>query len=149
MMAFIQQTLHAAPLEWLQTPRQIRDVQMKRLGKWGESIARSYLRRQGYVIEKLNWRAGRLGEVDLILVNPREQIRVFVEVKTRRGFESGSPLEAVTPIKQKSLYHIADCYLQHIDAQSNAAYAVRMDVVGITFPGKNRPAVIEHIQNAF
>jgi len=149
MVALIQQTLPVAPLELLQTPRQIRDVQTKRLGKWGETIACSYLRRLGYVIEKLNWRAGRLGEVDLILVNHNEKVRVFVEVKTRRGFRNGSPLEAVTPMKQKSLYYIAESYIQSIEVQNDAVYAVRMDVVGITFPGGNRPAIIEHIQNAF
>jgi|GEM_PF-768501 len=149
MVALIQQTLHVAPLELLQTPRQIRDGQMKRVGKWGENIAGSYLRRQGYVIEKLNWRAGRLGEVDLILVKHSEKVRVFVEVKTRRGFKNGSPLEAVTLVKQNSLYHIAESYLQSIETQHDAAYAVRMDVVGITFPGDNKPAIIEHVQNAF
>jgi len=149
MVALLQQTLNPTSFELLQTSRQIRDAHRKRLGVWGENIAKSYLKRQGYVIETQNWRSGRIGEVDLILVNHQERMRVFVEVKTRRGLGAGSPLEAVTFSKQGSLYQLAEAYLQQIETQGDAAYSLRMDVVGITFPGENKPAIIEHIQNAF
>jgi putative endonuclease len=122
------------------------------LGARGEEIAASYFKRQGYLIEQCNWRFGRLGELDLVLVHPQEQIRVFVEVKTRKGSSCGTALEAITPKKQATLFQLAEAYLNTL-AQAPGTltnhYSSQLDVLGVTFPGQNRPAVLEHIQNAF
>jgi putative endonuclease len=122
------------------------------LGAWGEQIATSHFKRQGYLIEQSNWRFGRLGELDLVLLDPQKQMRVFVEVKTRKGNDCGSALEAITPSKQATLFQLAEAYL-HTQLQSpndaTSHYNARIDVLGVTFPGQNRPAVLEHIENAF
>jgi putative endonuclease len=116
-------------------------------GQQGEKIAQSYLQRQGYRLEAANWRAGRLGEIDLILVHPVERARVFVEVKTRKGPAGGHPAEAVDAAKQEKLRRLAETYLaQATDAD---ALCVRFDVVSVYFPGQGRPAVIEHLEHAF
>jgi putative endonuclease len=126
------------------------DQRKKRLGARGEEIARHYLKHHGYDIEQCNWRSGRMGEVDVIVLDHQKKTRVFVEVKTRKGFSHGTPLEAVTSTKQRNLYQLAEIYMQQQYAQATGHnYDLRMDVLGILFPGHNKPAIIEHIQNAF
>ncbi len=52
------------------------------LGRRGESIASSYLESLDYVVVARNYRTGR-GEIDIIA--QKEDVLVFIEVKTRRG----------------------------------------------------------------
>ncbi|MFH0780326.1 MAG: YraN family protein [Parcubacteria group bacterium] len=76
----------------------------KKLGKWGEELARKFYERKGYEFVESNWRK-RKGEIDLILekadVNPREI--VFVEVKTRTTKMFGFGEEAVTHSKKQKI----------------------------------------------
>lgn len=74
------------------------------LGNYGERIAEKHLTKLGYQIIDRNWRCA-LGEIDLIVSkNGKYSI---VEVKTRRGVESGSPLEAITKAKFFRLRRLA------------------------------------------
>ena len=50
------------------------------LGNQGEEMVANYLRKEGYVIIKRNWR-DKFGEIDVIAENKTHII--FVEVKTR------------------------------------------------------------------
>ena len=64
------------------------------LGELGEQLAASYVGiRHGYRPLYRNFVAPKGGEVDLICRDG--DILAFVEVKSRRGFESGSPARAV------------------------------------------------------
>ena len=54
------------------------------IGKSGENQAAEYLKSMGYSITAQNWRQGKY-EVDIIAEN--ETVILFVEVKTRTGFE--------------------------------------------------------------
>lgn len=56
-----------------------------RLGKRGEAIAATYLRRLGYRVLQRNARIGRRDEIDLLAQDPIDDVLVFTEVKTRRG----------------------------------------------------------------
>ncbi|KAA3658616.1 MAG: YraN family protein, partial [Chloroflexi bacterium] len=84
----------------------------KKLGAWGESVAAHHLEAKGYEIVIRNWRC-RHGEIDLVTRAGMEW--VFVEVKTRRGRDMGSPEEALTPYKSKKLMQLAQIYLADHD----------------------------------
>lgn len=116
-------------------------------GQRGEQIASMLLQRKGFRIEALNWRLGRLGELDIVALHPQQGILAFVEVKTRKNLLKGSPLEAITPRKVRQILTLAEAYMaQH----PNLAHCqIRFDVIGIYFAGNNRPAEIEHVENAF
>jgi putative endonuclease len=117
-------------------------------GQRGEQLAARYLvEYHGLEIVALNWRGGKLGEIDIVATDPQAGVVVFVEVKTRRNQQYGSPLEAVTPQKQAKLLALADAYLQqHPQA---LAQQIRFDVVGVLMPSNGAPPEILHLPNAF
>ena len=80
----------------------------KVLGRDGEALAASYLRRLGYKIIEKNYRC-RQGEVDLIV--ERSKTVTFVEVKTRRSVDAVSPRELVTLPKQRHISKAAQHFL--------------------------------------
>lgn len=90
-----------------------------------ERLAGAYLEKCGYQILQYNFRC-RSGEVDIIAKDG--EYLVFCEVKYRAGAGSGSPLEAVTPAKQRNISRAAMYYLtrEHI-----TDCPCRFDVVGI------------------
>jgi putative endonuclease len=123
-------------------------------GIHGEQIAQHHLQSRGFQLEALNWRFGRQGEIDIVAYHSGERLLAFVEVKTRKGADFGSSLEAVNAAKQAQLRTLAEIYLaqrQEADGTETrrAVYGVRFDVLGIYFPGGGRPAEIQHIENAF
>ncbi len=113
----------------------------KTLGDQGEKYAASYLKRRGYRILERNYRTKR-GEVDLVV--QEGDTLVFVEVKTRRNAEYGSPQVAVNSQKQKQISHAAISYLQSHRCFDKPC---RFDVIGIIW--SDTDVKIEHIQNAF
>ena len=71
-----------------------------RLGNRGEQLARQYLQEQGYRILATNYRCS-WGEIDIVAQEESEI--VFVEVRTRRSAEFGTPEESLTPAKAQHL----------------------------------------------
>lgn len=114
-----------------------------RFGQSGEELACAYLQRRRYTILARNVRR-RMGEIDIVAHDPRENMLVFVEVKTRRSAKYGTPAEAVTPQKQRSLIYTAELILVEKNLQH---MKWRIDVVGIVIEKGSRP-VIRHIKNA-
>ena len=78
------------------------------LGKKGEKIATNFLKKLGYKIIETNFSC-RQGEIDIIAKDNSEL--VFVEVKTRKSLEYGSPADAVNTIKKIHIYKVAEYYL--------------------------------------
>ncbi len=113
----------------------------RQLGDQGEELAVAALKKQGYKILTRNYTCP-LGEIDLVA--RQGGTLVFVEVKTRRGEQFGTPQEAVHFAKQAKLRRLADYYLKQ---QRLGEVPVRFDVVGITL-GEQGPRV-EIIANAF
>lgn len=111
------------------------------LGKEGEQIAETYLRKKGYRLVERNYRCP-IGELDLIVLDRR--VLVFVEVKTRTDNRFGTPLEAVGPRKQRKMIKTALFFLSQHRLHHREA---RFDVVGISF--SEQEPVVEHVQNAF
>jgi putative endonuclease len=115
--------------------------QKQKIGEKGESIAERHLKKKGYKILERNYRT-KLGEIDIIA--KENKTIVFVEVKTRRSWQFGSPKGAVTPAKQRKISMVALQYLKTIDRSNTKA---RFDVVAITAT-RDTPQ-IEIIKNAF
>ena len=113
----------------------------KRLGAWGESVAAHHLEAEGYSIVERNWRCNQ-GEVDLIAQVGAEL--VFVEVKTRRGRDMGSPEEALTPTKQKKLMKLAQIYVAEHDLDVDW----RIDLIAVELDKGGKLLRCEHIPNA-
>lgn len=112
------------------------------LGKTGEQIAASFLRKKGYRILQSNYRTSR-GEIDIVA--GKKDVLIFVEVKTRNSNFLDSPLAAVTVKKQRQISMVAQEYLS---SKSLFDMEARFDVIAIQLKDPGSPH-IEHIVNAF
>lgn len=114
------------------------------IGKKGEEIATKYLKRQGYEILERNFRSKRWGEIDIVAI--KDDVLVFVEVKTRVGSKYGEPVEAVTPFKLRALKRTGQYYkMEHPDLPE----ALRIDVVAIVLDkNTDEPLKIELFKDA-
>lgn len=111
-------------------------------GKWGENMAASHLKSQGYIIVERNWRYQKI-EVDLIVCSATEW--VFVEVKTRKKGYRDSALAAVDGPKRKRIIRAAN---QFVRSQSKRPVrAIRFDIICVEYEPNNWR--IEHISDAF
>lgn len=108
------------------------------IGKNGESIARTYLEKQGYKILEMNKRFSRLCEIDIIALD--KETVVFCEVKTRKTNICGSPFEAITKTKYENIKKGIFYY-----RQENPQYKrFRIDAVAIVLKPELK---IEHLKN--
>ena len=105
-------------------------------------MAQKFLKKKGLKIIDENYRT-RWGELDIIARDG--QTLVFVEVKTRTQKIFGSPLQAVTPDKQRRLIRMAKTYLVEKNLNDTPA---RFDVIGISLLN-GHPPEIDWIPNAF
>jgi putative endonuclease len=111
------------------------------LGKSGEDLACDEIIRRGYVVLARRYRR-RGGEIDIIARDG--QTIVFIEVKTRRGFDFGAGGEAVGPLKRRRMAAIA---LDFLARQHVTHVPCRFDVIVIDCSGPTPR--IELFQNAF
>jgi len=110
-------------------------------GNEAEDTAVELLLNKGYQIIKRNFIYGRIGEIDIVAKDGNTV--VFVEVKSRKTNEYGSPLESVTPKKQKILRRVAEGYY-YINKLNDVES--RFDIIAIDYSVK--PPAIEHLVNA-
>ncbi|MFQ6031818.1 MAG: YraN family protein [Candidatus Zixiibacteriota bacterium] len=119
----------------------------QRLGKSGEDLAVSFLKKERFEILERNYRFGHK-EIDII--GKDKNTIVFIEVKAGRSKNFGSPEERVNLKKQKSMIEVAQDYIQK---KNLSEFDFRFDVVAINFERATRSqdafAKIEHIKNAF
>ena len=108
-----------------------------KLGTIGESQAVDNLIVKGYNVFEKNWRYGR-SEVDIIAF--KDDLLVFIEVKTRSTTYFGEPHLCVSDAQQRRIIDIAEAYLE----EKNLNYEVRFDIIGIALDGS-----YEHIEGAF
>jgi putative endonuclease len=114
------------------------------LGERGEEFAARYLRRQGYKILVRRFKT-RAGEMDIICRH--KDWLVFVEVKTRKSDDYGTPSEAVTKTKQK---HMSKVALEYLRMLGNPQIHWRFDIVEVLLrDSAKKPDDIRLIQNAF
>lgn len=111
------------------------------VGTQYEQQVGQYLEKKGYEIICYNYRC-KLGEIDIIA--KQKEILVFIEVKYRKNFSMGNPLEAVTVKKQKIISKCANYYMM---CHYKYDISCRFDVIGVM--GTLNQTEITHIENAF
>jgi putative endonuclease len=113
----------------------------QKLGRWGEQMAAKHLESQGYEVLEHNWRCRR-GEIDLVTRDG--DTLVFVEVKTRRGRDYGTPEEAITRSKAQRLLQLGQRYLLEHDLED---VEWRVDLVAVELDPKGKLLRCEHVPN--
>ena len=111
------------------------------LGKQGEDLAHRYLRSCGYTVVARNYRPGEDFEIDIVA--RQKEILVFIEVKSRRTADFGSPDRAVDAEKQRHILRAARAYVTRSGDSWNK---VRFDVISIVF---TQPPTLSHFQDVF
>ena len=96
----------------------------RRIGTFYEEAVSEYLKSHGIDILQKNYRC-KYGEIDLI--GKDGETTVFFEVKYRKNYQYGNPLEAVTKQKQRTICKCAAffCY-NHKNVRE-----IRYDVIGV------------------
>lgn len=110
-------------------------------GAFGEAQAARWYEARGYAVLDRNWRAGRAGEIDLVL--GLGGVVVFCEVKARSSSAFGEPFEAVTGAKQARIRRVAAAWLAAHPPPDRRGRDVRFDVASV------RSGKVEVIESAF
>jgi len=110
-------------------------------GQLGEKLAQDFLKGRGYNIVEANYRSPD-GEIDIVA--SKNDVLVFVEVRTKSSRAFGPPEESITPRKKQKLVQVAQHYVQTHDIQESSW---RIDFVAVEL-NANNPARIEQIENA-
>lgn len=118
------------------------------IARIGEESAASFLEKLGYKIIERNFRKG-YGEIDIIAIDPstssgQADTLVFVEVKTRISNNFGTPFEAITPWKLKSLVKTAHFYKS---LHPGLPQSLRIDAVSVKLTNDNSVEKIELLEN--
>jgi putative endonuclease len=109
-------------------------------GPAGERAALRHLEQKGYRIRERNWRC-RIGEMDIIC--ERDNLLIFVEVKSSLKRGAIPPEWRVHERKQQKLRSLGELYLKHHSLDRS----VRFDVVSVSWSDGHEE--ILHIENAF
>lgn len=116
-------------------------MKRRETGILGEKLARNLLKKRGYRIIETNYRCPH-GEIDIVAW--KKDTLVFIEVRTKKSLEFGSPEESITPIKKERIRTTALHYLQtHDDAPS----MWRIDMVAIELDQQEKPSRIDILEN--
>lgn len=100
-------------------------------GNIGEDFACDYLIKNGYSILERNYISYR-GELDIIAL--KNNVIIFIEVKTRTQIACGYPSESVNKRKQQQIYKVAEYYLYSKKLLNSK---VRFDVIEVYLYGSN------------
>lgn len=108
-------------------------------GKKGEILAQKFLKKKGFKILQTNYR-NKIGEIDIICFDNKNNEIIFIEVKTRSTLQMGMPCEAVDFRKQKKIRNTASLYLLQNNKLDDK---IRFDVIEVL------NGEINHIEYAF
>lgn len=120
----------------------------KEIGNLGERIAANYFKARGCEILEMNFEnkfGYKVGELDLVARDLKNNELIFAEVKTRQKGTSNSksPELAITPGKYRKLSKIISNYLRKNNLQ-NSNY--RLDAIAIELDMKTRKANLRHLK---
>ncbi|HBB76105.1 MAG: hypothetical protein A2186_03790 [Candidatus Levybacteria bacterium RIFOXYA1_FULL_41_10] len=107
----------------------------------GENIACEFLKKKGYKIIERNFRKG-YGEIDIIAI--KDKTLVFVEVKTRTSNAYGTPFEAISYFKLKSLVKTAQFYKV---LNPRLPDSLRIDAISVLLDKSKDTTNVEHMEN--
>lgn len=108
-------------------------------GNLGENLAAKFLQEKGWEIVERGYRY-KHAEIDLIV--KKENLLVFVEVKTRRSVSFGEPETFVDAKKAAKIFEGAEQYTYEHNWNGN----IRFDIVSVKL---GEPPEIEHFEDAF
>ena len=112
----------------------------KSLGKFGENLAVSFLKKKGYKILERNFVISGFGEIDIIC-KKKDRV-IFIEVRTKSNLLYGTPEESITPKKQQKLINLAYLYLDIKKWHFN-----KFTIDGIFIEKKGEGYEIRHLEN--
>ncbi len=112
-------------------------INRRSIGSAGEDMACKYLEKNGYQILERNKHYSRFCEIDII-AKVKDTV-VFVEVKSRKTDNYGTPFEAITKSKYENICKGVRYYLSEHPTKK-----YRIDVIGITLEPEVK---IEHLKN--
>ncbi len=111
----------------------------REFGAKGEDLACEYLIKNGYEIIDRNVHFSRFCEIDIIA--KQKDTLVFVEVKTRKSNDFGTPLEAITKTKYNNIKTGVFSYINETPVKHKN---FRIDVIGITLQPELK---IQHLKS--
>lgn len=111
------------------------------VGKFGEGLAKDYLSRRGYRIISVNEKIG-FKEVDIIA--RKDNLFVFIEVKTRVSSAFGGAEEAFNSAKFSNLQIAIEQYLYKNNLDGNF---VRLDFISVDIDKYRKKANIKHYKD--
>ena len=109
-------------------------------GKVGEEIAKKYLEEKGYKIVEQNYKT-KYAEIDLVAKKGKELI--FVEVRTKKGENYGTPEETIDKRKLRKIWGNARAYTAWKKWQG----PYRVDAVCVVLRYDNTMERINHYEN--
>ena len=115
-------------------------TEKKKIGDKGEDDTVNFLLANGYEVLQRNYRFGR-GEIDIIA--HKENVMVFIEVKTRKNNKYGYPESFVDETQQERIHWAAEEYIR----QSGWQGSIRFDIVAIM--RNNDEPQLDHFEDAF
>lgn len=133
----------ATKYQILYTNRVARDKKIE--GEIGESLAVVFLKRNNFRIIDRNFRT-RNGEIDIIAIDESEKPPVlsFIEVKTRKTTDFGTPLESIGYYKLQALLRTAQFYKA---SHSRLPESLRIDAVSVLLNPDNSLSEIQLVKN--
>ena len=110
----------------------------QRQGSYYEQQACEFLQAKGLILIAQNWQRPKVGELDLIMLEPGQawMTVVFIEVRQRQRSVFGDAALSVTPSKQRKIIKTASHFLQQ--HTEYAQYDCRFDVVAFDLSAKER-----------
>ena len=113
----------------------------KKIGNYGELLAKNYLQKHRYKIIEQNWRC-KIGEIDLIAKKGKSLI--IVEVKATVIKKNFYPEDHITPKKLHRLKKLSEIYCIY---KKPSVSSIQIDVIAIEFSKTYKPNYIKHYQN--
>ncbi len=111
-------------------------------GILGEKLAQALLKKRGYRILDTNYRCQR-GEIDIVA--KQRDFLVFIEVRSKKNLEFGTPEESITHAKKRRIKAAAHHYQQ---THEKLPPQWRIDVVVMELDPEGKLTRIELIENA-
>lgn len=120
----------------------------KEIGNLGERIAANYFKARGYDILEMNFENNfgyRLGEIDVVARDTRNDEIIFAEVKTRQKgtSNSGAPELAISRAKYRKLSKIISNYLRRNNLLDSN---YRLDAIAIELDMQTKKASLRHLK---
>ena len=112
---------------------------MKSTGTYGEDLACSYLDQKGYLVLERNYRYGK-AEIDIIA--RKNDLLLFIEVKTRTNINYGYPESFLSDSQAQRIIEAAEEYIFRNDWKGQ----IRFDIISIIIGDSEE---LKHFKDAF